>query len=43
MPTYLRHVEEALVLVSGPGVGSSLSLHDASNGHVPHRLGSGHE
>ncbi len=25
MPTCLRHVEEALLLVSGPGVGSSLS------------------
>ncbi|KAL0192167.1 hypothetical protein M9458_010463, partial [Cirrhinus mrigala] len=39
----LGHVEVTLVLVSGPGVGSSLSARNASNGHVPHRLGSGHE
>ncbi len=43
MPERLRHVEEALVLVSGPGVGSSLSPRDASDGRAPHRLGSGHE
>ncbi|KAL0148119.1 hypothetical protein M9458_056589 [Cirrhinus mrigala] len=43
LPTCPGHVEEALVLVSGPGVGSSLSPRDASDGRVPHRLGSGHE
>ncbi len=32
MPTCLRHVEETLVLVSGPGAGSSLSLCNASDG-----------
>ncbi len=41
MPTCLRHVEETLVLVSGPGAGSSLLPHNACDGHVPHRLGSG--
>ncbi len=39
----LRHVETTLVLVSGPGVGSSVSPRNASDGRVPHRLGSGHE
>ncbi|KAI2648975.1 Transposon Ty3-G Gag-Pol polyprotein [Labeo rohita] len=43
LPTCPGHVEEALVLVSGPGVGSSLSPRNASEGRVPHRLGSGHE
>ncbi|KAI2664009.1 Transposon Ty3-G Gag-Pol polyprotein [Labeo rohita] len=43
LPTCPGHVEEALVLVSGPGVGSSLSPRNASDGRVPHRLGSGHE
>ncbi len=43
MPTCLRHVEETLVLVSGPGAGSSLLLRNASDGHVPDQLGSGHE
>ncbi|KAL0151218.1 hypothetical protein M9458_053409, partial [Cirrhinus mrigala] len=43
MPTCLGHVEETLVLVSGPGVGSSLPPRNASDGRVPHRLGSGHE
>ncbi len=43
MLTCLRHVEETLVLVPGPGAGSSLSLRNANNRHVPHRLGSGHE
>ncbi len=43
MPTCLRHVEETLVLVSGPGAGSSLSPRNASDRRVPHRLGSGHE
>ncbi|KAI2666989.1 hypothetical protein H4Q32_029326 [Labeo rohita] len=43
MPTCLGHVEETLVLVSGPGAGSSLSPHNASDKRVPHRLGSGHE
>ncbi len=36
MPTCHRHVETTLVLVSGPGAGSSLSQHNASNGRVPH-------
>ncbi len=39
----LRHVEETLVLVSGPGAGSSLSPRNASDGRVTHRLGSSHE
>ncbi len=39
----LRHVETTLVLVSGPGAGSSVSPCNASDGRVPHRLGSGHE
>ncbi len=43
MPTCLRHVEETLVLVSVPGAGSSLSPHNASDGRIPHWLGSGHE
>ncbi|KAI2665260.1 Transposon Ty3-G Gag-Pol polyprotein [Labeo rohita] len=43
LPTCPGHVEEALVLVSGPGAGSSLSPRNASDGRVPHRLGSGHE
>ncbi|KAI2657541.1 hypothetical protein H4Q32_008891 [Labeo rohita] len=43
MPTCLRHVEEALVPVSGPGVTSSLSPRNASDGCVSHRLGCGHE
>ncbi len=32
-----------LVFVSRPGAGSSLSPRNASNGCIPHRLGSGHE
>ncbi len=32
-----------MVLVSGPGAGSSLSLRNTSDGRVPHWLGSGHE
>ncbi len=43
VPTCLRHVETTLVLVSGPGAGSSLSPRNASDGCVPHRLWSGHE
>ncbi|KAI2657288.1 Transposon Ty3-G Gag-Pol polyprotein [Labeo rohita] len=43
MPTCLGHVEETLVLVSGPSAGSSLSPRNASDGRIPHRLGSGHE
>ncbi len=43
LPTCLRHVETTLVLVSGPGVGSSMSPCNASDGRIPHRLGSGHE
>ncbi|KAI2650711.1 Transposon Ty3-G Gag-Pol polyprotein [Labeo rohita] len=43
MPTCLRHVEEALVPVSGPGVRSSLSPRNASDGCVSHQLGCGHE
>ncbi len=43
MPTCLRYVEETLVLVSGPSAGSSLSPRNASDGRVPHRLGSCHE
>ncbi len=43
MPKCLRHVEETLVLVSAPGAGSSLSLHNASDGCISHQLGSGHE
>ncbi|KAL0202504.1 hypothetical protein M9458_000522, partial [Cirrhinus mrigala] len=48
MPTCLRHVEETLVLVSGPGAGSSLSPRNASDRRVPHRhpargLWSGHQ
>ncbi|KAL0151990.1 hypothetical protein M9458_052708, partial [Cirrhinus mrigala] len=43
MPMCLGHVEKALVPVSGPGAGSSLSSRNASDGCVSHRLGSGHE
>ncbi len=43
MPTCLRYVEETLVFVLGPGAGSSLSPRNASDGRIPHRLGSGHE
>ncbi len=43
VPTCLRHVETTLVLVSGPGVGSSVSPPNASDGRVPHQLGSSHE
>ncbi len=43
MPTCLGHVEETLVLVSGPGPGSSLPPRNASDGCIPDRLGSGHE
>ncbi len=43
MPMCLRHVEETLVLVLWPGAGSSLSPRNASDGRIPHRLGSGHE
>ncbi len=43
LPTCLRHVETTLVLVSGPGAGSSVSPRNASDGRIPHRLGSGHE
>ncbi len=38
MPTCLGHVEETLVLVSGPGPGSSLPPRNASNGCIPDRL-----
>ncbi len=43
MLMYLRHVEETLVLVSGPGAGSYLLSCNANDGRAPHRLGSGHE
>ncbi len=43
MPTCLGHVEETLVLVSGPGPGSSLPPCNASDGCIPDRLGGGHE
>ncbi len=43
MTTCLGHVEETLVLDSGPGAGSSLSPRNARDRFVPHRLGSGHE
>ncbi len=43
MPTCLGHLEETLVLVSGPGVGSSLSPRNASDGRIPDRFGSSHE
>ncbi len=39
----LSHVEETLVLVSGPGAGSSLSPCNASDGCISHQMGSGHE
>ncbi len=42
VPTCLRHVETTLVLVSGPGAGTSVSPCNASDRHIPHRLGSGH-
>ncbi len=42
VPTCLRHVETTLVLVSGPGAGSSMSLRNNSDGRIPHRLGSSH-
>ncbi len=38
-----RQVETTLVLVSGPGVESSMLPRNASDGCIPHRLGSGHE
>ncbi len=43
VPTCLRHAETTLVLVSGPGVGSSVSPRNTSDGCIPHRLGRGHE
>ncbi len=43
MPTCLGHVEETLVLFSGPGFGSSLSPCNASDGRIPDQLGSSHE
>ncbi len=43
MPVCLGHVKETLVLVSGPGPGSSLSARNASDGCIPDRLGGGHE
>ncbi len=43
MPTCLGHVEETLVLVSGPGPGSSLPPRNASDGCIPDRLGGDHE
>ncbi len=43
MLSYLRHVEETLVFVTGAGVGSSLSSRNANDRCVPHRLGCGHE
>ncbi len=43
MHTCLRHVEETLVLVPGPGAGSSISQCNSSDGCVPQWLGSGHE
>ncbi len=39
MPTCLGHVEETLVLVSGPGPGSSLPPRNASDRCIPDRLG----
>ncbi len=35
MPKCFRHVEETLILVSGPGAGSSLSPRNASDGPLP--------
>ncbi len=35
MPTCLGHVEETLLLVSGPGPGSSLPPRNASDGCIP--------
>ncbi|KAI2646583.1 hypothetical protein H4Q32_028957 [Labeo rohita] len=43
MPTCLGRVEEVLVPVSGPGVRSSLSPRNASDGCVSHQLGCSHE
>ncbi len=43
MPTCLGYVEETLVLVSGPGPGSSLPLRNASDGCIPDRLGGSYE
>ncbi len=43
VPTCLRHVETTLLLVSGPGVGSSVLPRNTSDGCIPHRLGRGHE
>ncbi len=43
MLSCLRHVEETLVLVTGPGTGSSLSSRNVNDGRVPHRLGCSHE
>ncbi len=43
MPACLGHVKETLVLVSGPGPGSSLSARNTSDGCIPDRLGGGHE
>ncbi len=42
VPMCLRHVETTLVLLSWPSAGSSLSPRNASDGRVPHRLGSRH-
>ncbi len=42
MPTFLGHVEETLVLVSGHGSGNSLSPRNASDGSIPDRLGGIH-
>ncbi|KAL0151580.1 hypothetical protein M9458_053097 [Cirrhinus mrigala] len=41
--TCLRHVEETVVLKSGPGIGSSLPPSHASDRCIPHRMGGGHE
>ncbi len=43
VPTCLRHVEETLILVSGPGAGSLVSPRNMSDGRIPPRSGSGHE
>ena len=43
LPPCLRHVEETLVLESGPGAGSSWSPCNTSDGCIPHWLGCGHE
>ncbi|KAI2659475.1 ORF V: Enzymatic polyprotein [Labeo rohita] len=39
----LRHVEESLAPILGPGAGSSLLLQNANDGCAPHWLGSGFE